>query len=253
MTLTRSRADDQGSQLKPRLKKGSNPNVVAVLVMAKAPHAGLVKTRLHPLLGPDGCARLQRTLICHATGLANRVAPGAVWVAVDPPTELAAMAELVPSAHLLEQIGDDLGVRLATASAAVLGQAPGPLLVIGTDIPTLTAAHLARAAAALQAGRDVVFGPAVDGGYYLVGMTRPHPEVFALPAARWGGPRVLAESRALAEGAGLRVGVLSRLRDLDTPADAHALLGDPALPPEIAAVLGRASPRTSTLPCDRRR
>jgi rSAM/selenodomain-associated transferase 1 len=217
--------------------------MVAVLVMAKAPSAGAVKTRLAPLLGAAGCARLQRVLIRHTVAVAGQVAPGAVWVAVDPPAERAVVAGLAPETHLLGQTAGDLGERLAAASAAVLNRRMGPLLVIGTDIPTLTADLLTRAADLLETGRDVVFGPALDGGYYLVGLARPCPELFSLPPETWGGPDVLAESRTAAEAAGLSVGLLPELRDLDTPPDAAALLIDPALPDEIGVLLASGCSR----------
>ncbi len=88
-----------------------------------------------------------------------------------------------------------------------------------------------------MAGADTVFGPALNGGYYLVGMARPLPELFAIDPALWGGPQVLAASRHAARDAGLRVGQLPALRDLDTPQDAAEFLAEGALPEDIAALL----------------
>ncbi|MGH3439582.1 MAG: TIGR04282 family arsenosugar biosynthesis glycosyltransferase [Sciscionella sp.] len=210
----------------------------AVLVMAKAPRPGAVKTRLHPLLGPAGCARLQRLLIRHAVAVARELAPEDTWVAFDPPSDRERLAALLPAGvGLLPQRGADLGERLAAASEALLRRRPGPALVIGTDIPTLNAELLAKAAIELTGGRDVVFGPALDGGYYLVGLTRQLPDLFALPPHLWGGQTVLAASLAAAARAGLDVSLLPALRDLDTPTDARALLGDPLLPTDIAELL----------------
>lgn len=216
----------------------TGPNV---LIMAKAPRPGTVKTRLTPLLGPAGCARLQAGLLEHTAALAHQVAPGSTYLALDPPDAVGEIRGLVPAeVRLFPQVAGHLGIRLAAASETVLARTPGPLLVIGTDAPTLTAAILDRAVTVLR-GHDVVFGPALDGGYYLVGLHRPCLEVFGIDSTLWSGPRVLSASRAAAERAGLTVGLLPELRDLDTPADAAALRADPHLPPDIAALLSPAT------------
>jgi rSAM/selenodomain-associated transferase 2/rSAM/selenodomain-associated transferase 1 len=205
----------------------------AVLIMARAPRPGTVKTRLQPLLGPGGCARLQAALIRHTVALAQQVAT--TYVAVDSPGQVDG---LVPAGvTVLPQVGDNLGTRMHAAIA----QVGGPVVVIGTDAPTLTADHLRDAAKRLAAGDDVVFGPALDGGYYLVAVRRPRAEPFAIDPALWGGPDVLPASTAAAEAAGLRAGTLAPLRDLDTPEDARALLADGALPGEIAQLLSKIS------------
>jgi rSAM/selenodomain-associated transferase 1 len=206
--------------------------------MAKAPRAGEVKTRLEPLLGAEGCARLQAALVREATRWAFEVAPGAVYVAYAPAAAEAEVRELVPDGvALLAQEGRDLGERLATATERVLASAGGPLIVVGTDAPTLRRSHADGALARLAAGCDACFGPALDGGYYLVALTRSLPELFALPADAWGGPDVLELSLRAASDAGILAAVLDTERDLDTPADARALLADPALPDEVAAAL----------------
>jgi len=95
--------------------------------------------------------------------------------------------------------------------------------------------HLARHAR--HAGHDVVFGPALDGGYYLIASRRATPAMFNIDPALWGGPRVLEASVTAARAAGLDVAFLPTLRDLDTPEDARALVADAALPPAIHAIL----------------
>ena len=211
----------------------------AALVMAKAPRAGEVKTRLEPLLGPEGCARLQRRLLARAACWAADVAPGAAFVAFTPVVGLAVVGDLVPAGtDLFLQEGADLGERLAAATARVLTMHDGPLLTVGTDLATLEPRHAAAALDDLADGIDVTFGPAFDGGYYLLGLREPHPEVFALPSEAWGGPRVLQLSLQAAAEAGLSLGMLRGERDLDTPADARAALADPRFPDDIAAVLG---------------
>lgn len=156
----------------------------AALVMAKVPRPGTVKTRLHPRLGPCGCARLQAALIRQVTALTRR-AGLATYVAVDPPN--SDIRDLTPNdVRLIPQVPGDLGARMAAAVTEVFalrtGDAGGdPLVVLGTDAPTLTAGLLRQACAALDGDAEVVLGPAVDGGYYLIGMREPRTGLFALP------------------------------------------------------------------------
>ncbi len=201
------------------------PTAVAVLITAKAPRAGSVKTRLHPLLGPDGCAQLQAALIRRPVLLAQLVAPTRTYLALDAVAREGEQCGVIPSSvTVIPQHGPDRGSRMSAAAGDVFRHHHGPLLLLGTDAPTLTAHRLREAADLLVAGADTVFGPALNGGYYLVGMARPLPELFAIDPALWGGPQVLAASRHAARDAGLRVGQLPALRDLDTPQDAAEFL-----------------------------
>ncbi|MHB1850519.1 MAG: TIGR04282 family arsenosugar biosynthesis glycosyltransferase [Acidimicrobiales bacterium] len=210
----------------------------AVLVMAKAPRPGLAKTRLAPMLGDDRCASLQATLITRAVAVATSVAPGATFVAFDPPDARGELAGLVPpGVELVPQRGGHLGERLAAAVTDVYAVHLGPLVVVGTDIPLLEARHLHDAFAALAGGDDVVLGPAYDGGYYLAGMNRPEPSLFDIAPQLWGGPGVLAATVARVEADGLRGHLLEELRDLDTPEDAMALAAEGGLPSELRLLL----------------
>jgi hypothetical protein len=204
--------------------------------MARAPLPGRCKTRLEPLLGPEGCAALQTVLLARAVEWARAAAPGRAWVAFDPAEAEAALG--VPAdVGRFPQEGEDLGARLAHAAERVLAEGSGPLLIAGTDCPALTPAHAAAALGDLGDGCDVSVGPAVDGGYYLLALAGPQPALFALPPDVWGGPHVLRESLQAAGEAGLRIGLLRPERDLDTPADARAMLADPLTPAEIATAL----------------
>jgi rSAM/selenodomain-associated transferase 1 len=207
--------------------------------MAKAPRPGHAKTRLEPLLGPDGCARLQAELIRVAVAWGRTVGP--VHVAVDPADGTDEVAELVGAGVALHpQEGGDLGRRLAAATARVFAVHDGPAVTIGTDMPTLGPFHAAALADDFAHGVDAVFGPAHDGGYYLVGLRASQPELFALPPEAWGGPDVFPLTAAIAGRLELSVGLLRGERDLDTPADAKALLLHHALPEGVAAILRAA-------------
>lgn len=212
---------------------------LATLVMARAPRPGTCNTRLQPRLGPAGCARLQTALIAHAGAWAAAVGGTRSAIAVTPADATAEVAALAPGvAGVFAQAGDDLGTRLADAAARALDGGPAGLLVVGTDLPVLGAEHAEAARAALADGADVVFGPAYDGGYYLIGLARVDERVFGLPAEEWSGPSVLALSVLACEAAGLRTVVLERFEhDLDVPADIDRALADPRTPAAIRAAL----------------
>ena len=210
----------------------------AVLVMAKVPRAGRVKTRLAPMLGHDRCASLQAALITRAATTATAVAPGATFLAFDPPDAREELAGLVPpGVELVPQRAGHLGERLTAAVTDVYAVHQGLLAVVGTDIPLLEPRHLRDAFMALAGGADVVLGPAYDGGYYLAGMTRPVPSLFGITPHLWGGSNVLAATVARVEANGLRCHLLEVLRDLDTPEDAVALAAEPSLPSAFRPLL----------------
>jgi glycosyltransferase A (GT-A) superfamily protein (DUF2064 family) len=211
----------------------------AVLVMARAPRAGEVRRALEPVLGPSGCADLQAALIAAAARWATEIAPGAVHVAHDPPDASRELRALIgPDAALFPQNGEGIGARLADAAARVFGRHDGPLIVVWPDLPRLRAEHAAAALDDLDAGCDVVFGPAIDGGFYLIAVARPLPQLFLLPEQVWRSPDVMTMGLAAARDAGLELGILRAERALHRPPDVRAALADPLLPRELVKILG---------------
>lgn len=209
----------------------SSPSLV---VMARAPIPGAAKTRLRPLLGDEGCARLQAALIRRAAA----IGPEPAYLAYTPAGSEPMLRPLVgPDTVLIVQRGDDLGARMAATIEDVCASHAGPVVLVGTDCPVLGSAHLRAAADGLAAGHDIVLGPAHDGGYYLIALARPASAVFDLPAGLWGGPHVAVATRAAARAAGLSLAEIVAEHDLDTPEDAATLLLDPRLPTDIAAML----------------
>jgi rSAM/selenodomain-associated transferase 1 len=192
----------------------------AVAVLAKAPVAGFAKTRLIPLLGAEGAARLQERLIrgALATALEARVGPVTLWCAPDTDNALFQEAARRPGIDLAVQPAGDLGVRmLAAFRAAPAGRV---LLLIGTDCPVLTAADLMEAMALLS-DADAVMAPAEDGGYGLIAAPRPIPELFErMP---WGTDCVAALIRERARACGLRLAELRMIWDVDTASDFERL------------------------------
>ena len=200
-----------------------------LVIFARLPVPGRAKTRLIPALGAEGAARLQDVMTRHTLAEAAGVADLADVEVRFTGGDAAAMAERYGDAVAYLPQGDgDLGDRLARATAAVPAaarEAPSPVVVIGTDCPGLTTGLLRAAFDALD-DHDVVLGPAADGGYYLIGLRRPAPALFA--GVAWSTDRVLAQTRSAAERAGLGVALLPTLSDVDVPADlpaARALRG----------------------------
>ena len=192
-------------------------NGTAIIVFAKAPQPGLAKTRLIPALGADGAARLAARLLRHAVAQALAAQTGPVQLCIAGDTAHPLVLEL-SNAHTLAvtpQGEGELGLRMQRALAAALAT-HAAVLLMGTDLPGLDAAVLRAAAQALQ-GHDAVFVPALDGGYGLVGLKRPQPALF--DGMAWSHPQVMADTRARAAAAGLRLAELPPLHDIDEPAD----------------------------------
>jgi uncharacterized protein len=211
----------------------------SVLIMARAPRAGEVRRALEPLLGREGCLELQAKLIAHAAAWARKIGAGAPHVAHDPPDSGAELRRLVGAdAVLFPQNGDGIAGRLADASARVLARSRGPLLIVWPDLPRFRVAHASGALEDLKSGADVVLGPAIDGGLYLVGIARPLPELFALPEQAWRND-VMAVAGAAIRDVGFEVGILRAERALHRPADVRAAIADPLLPDDVATILRR--------------
>lgn len=188
-----------------------------IAVFAKAPVAGAVKTRLVPLLGADGAAGLHMSLVRRALAAARETQPALLQLWCFPDASHPFFAECAAqfSAELHVQQGADLGARMAHAFSA-----HAPLVLIGSDCPSLRAAHLTQAWRALQSS-DAVFAPAEDGGYVLVALARPLPTLFQ--AIEWGGADVMRATRARVAAARLKCVELETLWDVDRPEDYRRL------------------------------
>ncbi len=191
--------------------------VTRILVFAKAPVPGRVKTRLIPALGAAGAARLARRMLDHTLQQALEARIGPVELCASPAVIAPDWAgySLPPTLKSREQGEGDLGARLARAARRHLKQG-GRVLLIGTDCPDLTARHLREAAAALE-DHDAVIHSAADGGYCLLGLRAFHPGLFAdIP---WSTPAVARLTLARMGVLGWCVAVGEELRDIDEPGD----------------------------------
>ena len=207
-------------------------NTCAVIVFAKAPWPGRAKTRLASALGDVGAARLAERMMHAAVDAAVAADLGPVKLCVTPDAGHPAFdaAQQRHAITITQQGEGDLGERMARAFERVLASHARALL-IGTDAPRLDAAYLRAAAGALD-GADAVFGPAADGGYTLVGLKRPAPQLFL--QMRWSHDAVMAQTRQRLAQLQLRHAELAVLHDIDEPADlVH-------LPPELLAAATKA-------------
>jgi hypothetical protein len=191
---------------------------IALCIMAKAPEPGRVKTRLCPPLSPADAAELYRCFLLDKIAQARGVA-GAERVLAYAPAQAAVVFEaLAPGFTLLAQRGADLTARLVAVCAELFRSGCDAAILIDSDTPTLPTERLDRAVAVMSdGGHDLVFGPSEDGGYYLIGLRRPHPELFE--GMRWSTPTVLEETLRRAHALGLSSTRLSAWYDVDTAAD----------------------------------
>jgi rSAM/selenodomain-associated transferase 1 len=190
-----------------------------LLIFAKAPRAGDTKTRLCPPLTPPQAATLYGAMIQDVLTLTADLPGVERWLCYAPGSMAAAyFADAAPGLRLLAQEGTDLGARLAHAFAAAFTGGASQVAVIGTDAPDLPPAFIEQCFAHLTAGTtDAVFGPSLDGGYYLLGLNREQPSLFTdIP---WSSTRELATSLQRADSAGIRTVLLPPWNDLDTMAD----------------------------------
>jgi uncharacterized protein len=193
-----------------------------VLLIAKAPIPGRAKTRLVPPLSPEQAADLQRALLLDTLDACRAEVSGTALLHAEPDEapELARLAGAdVP---LVLQEGRGLEDALSRGMARHLPA--GPVALVSSDIPGLPAGALGRAFAGLDEGADVVLGPALDGGYWLIAMRAYHDEPFrGIP---WSTPAAYATTLCRCREAGLRVDALTPWRDLDTIVDLDFLLAE---------------------------
>ena len=206
-----------------------------ILVMAKAPIPGTVKTRLG--LPPEDAARLQAALIGDTVGKARALAP--TTVAGAPPGQLHRIRPFLPGdVTLIPQPRGDLGERMLEGTRSLFAAAPDPVLILGTDSPTLPPRAITTAARALDT-RDLSIIPSEDGGYVLLGLRGPYEAVFS--GIGWSTPAVHEQTLRRAEEAGLSVHEGDPWRGVDEPADLARLRAElgahPGRAPGTAGVL----------------
>jgi rSAM/selenodomain-associated transferase 1 len=203
-----------------------------LIIFAKEPRPGRVKTRLSPPLSPEEAAQLYHSFLQDILEEMARVPAVRLALAFSPPGAQGFFrSQAFPGADLFPQEGADLGERMARAFARGFAEGFGPVLLRGSDVPDLAAAVVSEAREVLAAGQaEVALGPCPDGGYYLVGLSEPQPSLFQGPA--WSSGTVLTDTLRLARELGLRVHLLPPWTDIDTSADLLAFLHRPRSAPE---------------------
>ena len=199
---------------------------IHLLIFAREPVLGRVKTRLAADIGAEAALAAYRELLA-LTAAAVRAAqvPATVWLAEAPAATAlgapanAARPEWPGLPWRVQPAAGTLGERMAHAFAQAFAAGAGRVVIIGTDCPGLTAGLLRQAFAQLAA-HDLVVGPAADGGYYLLGINKLHTSLFT--DKQWSTASVLPATLADAARLGLRVAQLPTLADVDTGADLAA-------------------------------
>lgn len=188
---------------------------ISLHLLARAPVAGQVKTRLIPALGAQGACDVQQMLLMRAlqlpaTGFSERF----LWLDGLPTAQLQASAEAL-GWTLVEQPAGDLGERMRLIATLGLAESDGVVL-IGNDCPAIDSGYLQAACAALD-DHSVVIGPAEDGGYVLLGLRKKEVNIFAdMP---WGTDQVLALTLQRLSQQGCTPALLPTLWDVDRPED----------------------------------
>ncbi|HVH12616.1 MAG TPA: TIGR04282 family arsenosugar biosynthesis glycosyltransferase [Longimicrobium sp.] len=210
----------------------------AILVFVRAPEAGAVKTRLAAAIGDDAALRIYRRLaehtVCEAAALdADGVQLRLQYTPADAGDDVRGW--LGARAFYLPQAEGDLGARMEDAFARAFADGADQVVIVGSDLPEMSAALLRQAFALLDA-HPAVLGPARDGGYYLLGLTRPVGGVF--DGIAWSTPDVLAATIKRFHAAGIEPALLDELGDVDEVED----VPEGWLAELSAAEVGRAIP-----------
>ncbi len=199
---------------------------IALGIMCKAPFAGLSKTRLCPPLQAEEAAALSGCFIADVAATVAAVCAhdhAGGYAIITPANAAAVFIDLLPHGlALLGQRGEDLSARLINATQDLFAAGHAGVCLINADGPTLPAALLAAAVAALlRPGDGIVIGPAIDGGYTLIGLKRAHPSLF--DGIAWSTSRVLAQTLTRAAALGVPITILPPWYDVDDAASLELL------------------------------
>ncbi len=202
-----------------------------VIVFARAPVPGEAKTRLIPALGAWGASELYRCFVLDTLARSSELSVDVMLAAAeaDQVEALRSLAqEACPRAEIIVQTGSDLGERMSGAFQEALGRGYPGAVLIGTDAPSLPFDRVDRALSLLRHGNlqrgrqyEAVLGPCLDGGYYLIGLRAPMPQLFQHMV--WGTRSVLVDTLRRAQSLKASVSLLEPWYDVDTPEDLELL------------------------------
>lgn len=184
-----------------------------LIVYAKRPLPGYVKTRLGTTIGPQQAAGVYaRLMYTYLLGLVDADLNARIELSVAAPTDVPFFAEAFPELLVRPQIEGDLGERMMASFAQAFSEGAQQVVLTGSDVPGLDSALVRTAFDALESA-PVTIGPALDGGYYLIGMRSPGANLFK--GIAWSSEHVLAQTEALARAQGLAVTTIAELCDVD--------------------------------------
>lgn len=217
----------------------------ALAIMAKAPIAGTVKTRLVPPLTAEQATELYRALLLDQFEHLRQFGGAARYVFYAPADAEKMLGDLGGADYAYRaQSGGDLGARMAQVFAELWRLGHKNIVLIGSDLPALPLEFVREAFTRLSTAQHrVVLGPSRDGGYYLIGMNRATPEIFA--NMTWSHDRVLADTTARLDGLGVSYSMLPSWFDLDVAEDFQCL--PTWLKPESPSALRRTLACLETL------
>jgi hypothetical protein len=224
------------------------PLTDALIIFAKAPEPGQVKTRLSPPLTSDQAAQLHEAFVLDLARATQRLPGLTRWLACSPSAHHPFFLNLARRFRfqLLTQSGDTLGDRMASALRQALEAGATRAVLIGTDVPTLPLQVIADAFRQLRRA-DLVLGPACDGGYYLVGVARRAPPIFDEIA--WSRPTVLEATLHRIRALRLRCRLLPFWYDVDTVPSLRLLAAHLALLRRAGRLESGAAPRATARLC----
>ena len=214
--------------MNPTLNPRHAGHSTALVIFAKAPIPGQVKTRLCPPLTPDEAATLHGSFVLDTlertkAAVIRLKLPFDRYLACTPSSTLVffKIMEERQAVTLIDQEGEDLGTRMHGACETLFKRGYHRILIIGTDVPSLPLDYYKQALLLLEK-HDLVLGPSLDGGYYLIGLNKPTPILFEnIP---WSTDRVLALTREKADSVGMSTALLPEWRDIDRIEDLLALI-----------------------------
>ncbi|NOY72049.1 MAG: glycosyltransferase [Gammaproteobacteria bacterium] len=200
----------------------------SIIIFAKAPVAGQVKTRLIPYLQAEQATELHRRLVEHTLSIVTKGKPNNIelWCAPNCKHAFFKFCEQKYNVALKVQQGNTLGERMTHAFNETL-QYSRFAIILGTDCPILSISDIEHALEKLQHAYDAVISPAEDGGYALLGLAAPQPKIFK--RINWGHDNVLSQTRQIINKAKLRYCELDTLWDIDRPEDYERLKIHPGL------------------------
>ena len=190
----------------------------ALILMTRIPIPGKTKTRLMDLLTGDECAGLHMSFLKDLTATFTELQDIDVFMTYTPEDSLFILESVIPeSIESFPQKGEDLGEKMFNAINQVLLKGYKKVVLMGSDIPDLSAKDI-QASFQILEEHDIVLGPTYDGGYYLVGMKRCHEKIFRIPK-KWGGKSVLESTIEIGNEQNLTIGLSPKYRDIDTKED----------------------------------